>query len=120
MSIVSLCLLAVLLDTTTPSSAGPFGILAIFIFAYLVSLGTMTYLLYGTTRIVAHLASAFTVKKPLRAMPFKRAYYYSTVLAAAPILLIGLQSVGAIGIYEFILVLLFSVIGCIYVTKRIN
>ncbi len=120
MTIASLCLLAALLNTTTPATAGPFGILAIFIFAYLVSLGVVTYLLYGVTRIVAHLASAFTVKKPLGAMPFRRAYYYSTVLAAAPILLIGLQSVGAIGVYEFILVLLFIVIGCVYVTKRIN
>ena len=120
MTLVSLCLLAILLNTTAPATAGPFGILAIFIFAYLSSLGMTTYFLYGASRILSHLATAFTVKKPLRAMTFKRAYYYSTVLAAAPIMLIGLQSVGSIGVYEFILVLLFTVIGCVYITKRIN
>jgi len=41
------------------------------------------------------------------------------VLAAAPIMLIGLQSVGSIGLYEFILVLLFTVIGlCLYHEKN--
>jgi len=119
-TIASLCLLALLLNTTTPATAGPFGILAIFIFAYLSSLGVMTYFLYGASRIVSHLASAFTVKKPVGTMSFKRAYYYSTVLAAAPIMLIGLQSVGAIGVYEFALVLLFTIIGCVYITKRIR
>lgn len=119
-TIISLCLLGVLLNTTAPATAGPFGILAIFIFAYLSSLGVMTYFLYSTSRIISHLGSAFTVKSPLDAMSFRMAYYYSTVLAAAPIMLIGLQSVGSIGLYEFVLVLLFTVIGCIYVTKRIH
>jgi hypothetical protein len=119
-TLVSLCLLALLLNTTAPATAGPFGILAIFIFAYLSSLGVMTYFLYGVSRVVSHLASAFTIQKPFGALSFKRAYYYSTVVAAAPIMLIGLQSVGSIGVYEFILVLLFTVIGCIYITKRIR
>jgi hypothetical protein len=55
----------------------------------------------------------------MQAMSFRRAYYFSTVLAAAPVMLVGLQSVGAIGIYEFILVVVFEVIGCVYITKRI-
>jgi len=120
MTLVSLCLLTILLNTTAPATAGPFGILAIFIFAYLASLGMTTYFLYGASRVTSHLAAAFTVKRPLRALVFKRAYYYSTVLAAAPIMLIGLQSVGSIGLYEFILVLLFTVIGCVYISKRIS
>ncbi len=120
MTPVSLGLLTVILNTTAPATAGPLGILAIFIFGYLSALGIITYILYGVSRTTSHLAVAFTVKKPLRAVSFKRAYYYSTVLAAAPIMLIGLQSVGSIGVYEFMLVLLFTVIGCLYITKRIN
>lgn len=116
----SLSVLGLILNLTTPATAGPFGILAIFIFAYMSSLGLMTYFLYGASRVVSHLASAFTVKKPLAPIPFKKAYYYSTVVAAAPVMLIGLQSVGSIGIYEFVLVLLFVVIGCLYIAKRIR
>lgn len=63
--------------------------------------------------------AGFSLRRPMRPMPFRRAYYFSTILAAAPVMLIGLQSVGAIGIYEFILVIIFEVIGCVYIAKRI-
>lgn len=52
-------------------------------------------------------------------LTYKRAYYFSTVIAAAPVMLIGLQSVGSIGIYEILLVALFTVVGCIYISKRL-
>lgn len=119
-TITSLCLVALLLNVTAPTTIGPLGILAVFILGYLSSLGVMTYFLYSTSRLIAHLGTAFTVKKPISAMPFRVAYYYSTVISAAPIMLIGLQSVGAVGVYEFVLVLLFTVIGCVYITKRIR
>ncbi|MFZ1250403.1 MAG: hypothetical protein WAR37_03090 [Candidatus Microsaccharimonas sp.] len=61
-----------------------------------------------------------TIRKPLSPMEFKRAYYYSTVLAAAPVMLIGLQSVQPIGVYEFILVAIFEVVACLYVNKRMR
>jgi hypothetical protein len=119
-TITSLCLLAVLLNVTSPTTIGPFGILIVFILGYTSSLGVVTYILYTASRLIAHFSSAFTVKRPISSMPFRVAYYYSTVISAAPIMLIGLQSVGAIGFYEVILVGLFSVIGCVYITKRIR
>ena len=118
-TVVSLCLLALMLVLTTPASAGPFGLLVIFLSAYLASLGLISFFLYGITRIVTYASASFTVKRPLQPLSFRRSYYYSTVLAAAPVMLIGLQSVGSVGIYEFILVVLFEVIGCVYITKRI-
>lgn len=120
MTIVSLCLLVYLLNTTTPVTAGPFGILAIFIFAYLSSLGVVTYFLYFISRVVSHLSVVFMARKPFEALTMKRSYFYSTILAATPILLVGLQSVGAGSIYGFILVLIFVAIGCLYVSKRIH
>lgn len=117
-TIVSLCLLIFLLNTTTPATAGPFGILAIFIFAYLSSLGVVTYFLYGISRIIAHLSTVFIARRPFERITLRRSYYYSTIIAAAPILLVGLQSVGAGGVYGFLLVLFFVVIGCLYVSKR--
>ncbi|TAL14369.1 hypothetical protein EPN95_03150 [Patescibacteria group bacterium] len=119
-TLTSLCLLTLLLNISVPTTVGPLGILAVFILGYLSSLGVMTYFLYSFSRLFAHLSSAFTVKKPFTPMPFRLAYYYSTVVAAAPIMLIGLQSVGGIGIYGFILVVAFTVIGCVYITKRIR
>lgn len=119
-TVISLCLLALLLNITAPTTIGPLGILTVFILGYLSSLGMMTYLIYGASRLFVHLGTAFTIKRPLAPIPFKVAYYYSTVIAAAPIMLIGLQSVGNGGIYEFLLVVLFVVIGYVYITKRIR
>ncbi|MEO6109394.1 MAG: hypothetical protein ABIP50_00045 [Candidatus Saccharimonadales bacterium] len=118
-TVASLCLLSLMLVFTTPASAGPFGLLVIFISAYLTSLGLMSFFLYGGSRLFAYASSGFTMKKPIQPLSFRRSYYYSTVLAAAPVMLIGLQSVGAVGIYELLLVVVFEVIGCLYVTKRI-
>lgn len=119
-ALVSLCLLTVLLNVTTPATAGPFGILAIFFFAYLLSLSVVTFLIYWVSRIAAHLSAGLITKKPYEALTLKNSYYYSTIIAAVPILLIGLQSVGAIGIYEFILVFIFVIIGCLYISKRVR
>jgi hypothetical protein len=117
-TIVSLCLLLLLLTTTTPATAGPFGLLAIFLSAYLTFLGTISFFLYGGMRALTFFLSGFAVRKPLRSLSLRKAYYYATVLATAPVMLIGLQSVGAIGIYEVLLVAIFIGIGCVYVSKR--
>jgi hypothetical protein len=119
-TLVSLCLLVILLNMTTPATAGPFGILAIFIFAYLSSLGVMTVLLYGAGKGLNRLSLLFMTRKPFEPLTLSRAYYYSTVVALAPIMIIGLQSVGEVTIYELLLVALFVLIGCLYITKRIR
>ena len=120
MTIASLCLLLLLINITAPTSVGPFGILAVFVFAYTSSLGVVTYFLFGISGIIFKASATFTVKKPLRALSFRDAYYYSTILAIAPVMLVGLQSVNTIGIYEFGLVGLFELIGCLYIAKRIR
>lgn len=116
---VSLCLLLILLNVTTPATAGPFGILAIFVFAYLSSFGLMTFFLYGMSRVITHISSVFILRRPFESLTLRRSYFFSSVIAAAPIMLIGLKSVGAVGIYEYLLVTFFVVVGCLYVSKRI-
>jgi len=61
-----------------------------------------------------------TVRKPITAMPFRRAYYFSTVLAAAPVMILALQSVRSIDVYELALVIIFEVVACVYVSRRIR
>ncbi len=117
-SLLGVGILSVLLTFTSPTTAGPFGLLVIFITAYLTFMGMISFFLFGMSHLIAALLKGSTAKKPLRPMEFRRAYYLSTVLAAAPVMLIGLQSVQQVGIYEFGLVVLFEVIACLYVTKR--
>lgn len=116
----SICLLAVLLNVTTPLTAGPFGILIIFIFAYVSLVGIFAYLLRATSLVVARISATLAPRKPIEKLTFRRSYYYSTVVALGPIMLIGLSSVGSIGIYEILLIIIFIIIGCLYVSKRIN
>lgn len=118
MLVASVLLLIVLLNTTTPSSAGATGILAVFVLTYLAVLSALTFFMYGVSRIIVKLSRGVTIKKPLQPLTLKRAYYYSSVIALAPVILTSMQSVGVMGIYEVGLVVFLIAIGCVYVTKR--
>lgn len=120
LSLASLCVLSAMLTFTTPASAGPFGLLVIFITAYLTFIGLISFFLYGITKLIAAVSAGMTVRKPFQAMSFRRAYYFSTVLAAAPVMLIALQSVKPLDIYLVVLVLIFEVVACLYVSRRIR
>jgi hypothetical protein len=119
-TLLSICVLAVLLNITTPLSAGPFGILVIFIFSYILLVGVFAYILRIISLVVSRISTTFAPRKPIEGLSFRRSYYFSTVVASGPIMLIGLLSVGSVGIYEIILIIIFIVIGCLYVSKRIN
>lgn len=119
-SLASLIVLSLMLTFTSPATAGPFGLLVIFITAYLTFVGLISFFLFGINRLIIMVSSGMTVRKPLHKMEFRRAYYFSTVLAAAPVMLIGLQSVQSIGIYEVVLVIIFEVVACLYVNRRMR
>lgn len=117
-AVLSGVVLTVILNTTTPASAGAFGILAVFLFAYIFVLSVLSFLIYGTFRLVSYIIAMFTGMKPHSVMSLRRAYYYATVLGVIPVMIISMQSVGGVGVYELILIGLFVLVGCIYVTKR--
>lgn len=118
--VVAIAVLALLLSTTEPATIGPLGILSIFVCMYVSVLGVLTFLLYSGSRLMGKISSAFTVKKPLMPLSLRRAYYFSSVIALAPVMIIGMQSVGGVGIYELLLIVVFELIACIYIAKRIS
>jgi hypothetical protein len=111
--------LFLLLNLIAPATAGPFGVLAIFVFAYLSSLGVMTFLLFGISGLISYLSKEFVFRRPIERLSFKNSFFYSSIIAASPIMLIGLRSVGETTIYSYSLVVLFTLIGCLYISKRI-
>lgn len=119
-SLASLIVLSLMLTFTSPASAGPFGLLVIFVTAYLTFVGVISFFLFGINRLFIMVSSSLRPHKTVHPMQFKRAYYFSTVLAAAPVMFIGLQSVQSIGIYEVILVIIFEVVACLYVSRRMR
>lgn len=53
-------------------------------------------------------------------MTLGRSYYFASVIALAPVMVVGMQSVGEVGLYELLLVILFVGIACVYIAKRTN
>jgi len=111
--------LLLIINIASPSSIGPFGILIVFILIYLSSLGVVTFLIFWVSRIATVLSKIFVFKKPIVPMSFRHSYYFGSMISAAPVILVGLGSVGAVGGYELLLVIIFLFVGCFYVSKRI-
>ena len=116
--IIAASVLLFFVTTTTPSHAGPLGILVVFLCLYVMLFSLLTFLIWGVQRVIVKLASPFTVRRPMQPITMSRAYYFSSVLSLGPVMIIGMQSVGGIGVYEAGLVVLFILIGCIYIAKR--
>jgi hypothetical protein len=115
--IASPLLLIAFLQTTTPATSGPLGILLVFILMYTSLLSLLTYLVFYTVNLVNKLATFF-MSKGLGDMSFVRSYYFSSVFALAPVIFIGMESVGRVGLYEVVLIGIFMIVAGVYVAKR--
>lgn len=116
--VAAIVALWVLLVRTSPASTGPLGILAVFVLMYVSALGVLTFLLFGTSTAIARLAGAVEGKAKQEPLSLRKAYYYASVVALAPVMLVAMQSVHEVGFYQLLLVLLFVIIGWVYITKR--
>lgn len=119
-SVAAVVVLAVLLNTTTPASAGPLWILVVFILMYVSTLGVLTFLIYGLNRLIVRMSSSMAAHRPAELLGMRKSYYYSSVISLAPVMIIGMQSVNEVGVYDILLVGLFIAIACVYVAKRAN
>ncbi|MDN5819390.1 MAG: hypothetical protein L0H38_01430 [bacterium] len=117
-SLFSFIGLVVIINASAPSTAGPVGILAVFVLLYLVLLGIITALIYWVSRWGSRLSKGVQLRRPLTRLSLRRSYYFASILALGPVMTLGMQSVGGAGIYELGLVTIFLVIGCIYIAKR--
>ena len=117
-TVVAAAMLCVLLITTTPLSTGPLGILGFFVFMYITALGMLSFLFRGVSvfihKAIPHRRSKFAGRE----LNLKQSYYYASVVALAPVMLIAMQSVGEIGLYQLLLVGFFVIVAWLYVTNR--
>jgi hypothetical protein len=119
-SVLAMVVLFILWQNTTPSTIGPLGILFVFILMYIAVLGALTFLLFGLNKIIVKLSTSTVVRRPVGQMTLGRSYYFASVIALAPVMVVGMQSVGEVGLYELLLVILFVGIACVYIAKRTN
>lgn len=118
-SVIAVTLLVVIFQTTVPAAIGPLGILFVFVLMYVLTLGVLTFLIFGLGNFLQRFVTSLLVtKKPFQALSLTRSYYFSSVISLAPVMLIGIHSVGELGFYDVLLVLIFVAISCVYVAKR--
>ena len=117
-SVVAAIALVFLLNQTTPNQAGPLGVLVIFLLMYVLALVGVTFAIHGGSRLIAKFSASLTVKRPFRVVSLKRSYYYASIIALAPVMLIGMQSVSGINVYDVLLVIFFVLIGVVYISRR--
>ncbi len=118
LAISTLCafvLLSALMQTTSPSSIHPVGILLVFILLYMLALGVLTFFVYVVGVATSRLGRTHQRRQPLS---LKRSYIYGSVLALAPVMMVGMASIGRLGFYELLLVAVFEAVVCFYVSKR--
>lgn len=111
-------MLVVLLFTTTPHNTGPLGILGFFVFMYIAALGVLTFLFQGASFFVSKISLERGRKVIDRQLSLRQSYYRASVVALVPVMLIAMQSVGGVGVYQLLLVAVFVIVAWLYVTNR--
>ncbi|MCL1839874.1 hypothetical protein FWF89_02665 [Candidatus Saccharibacteria bacterium] len=110
-SLLAAIFLMIMINLTTPSDIGPLGVLVFFTLMYLVCLGVIVGLCRLFFIIKGRLGDRARVSR-------RKSYYYGSVLAFVPMVLIFMRSFGELNILEIALVIIFAVLGCFYISKR--
>jgi hypothetical protein len=110
--------LVYVLQATTPSEAGAVGVLAVFLLLYVTLVAALAFFLFYTYQLVVRLFFGEMKHRLGTQFGLKHSYYYASILALGPVMLISLRSVGKGGLLEFGLVALLLVVGCVYVSRQ--
>lgn len=119
LTLLSFIALMVYLQITTPTEAGPAGVLIVFSLMYISTLGFLALFFYWGNRLAVRLGNVLRLRQPLQKIRLLHAYYYASVLSLVPIMLMGMASVGEVGAREILLLAVFSVITIVYLRVRI-
>ena len=107
-SIIGLAVLIIMLNFTSPTEIGPFGVLLFFTTLYLVFFGVITILMQ------------LFIKIAFKRTDFKnKNYLYAAVMAFGPIMLLMARSFGAVSIFTVGLIVIFLALAEFLVYKRI-
>ena len=107
-----------LVNLTTPSMVGPLGVLAFFVCIYIAIVCGLYLLLFTGMKGFQKIARLGRHKTGPNQISVWKLYYYASVLGLAPVILLGMQSVGEVKILDGGLLILFEVLACFYIAKR--
>lgn len=99
---------------TNPLTAGPAGILGLFILLYLLFMSlTFLSLAYG----VGFLRRIKVLKRGNNVAP-RKAYYVASVLACFPVFLLAIMSMGQLAFWDVVWAALFIALATFYVVRK--
>ncbi len=107
-SAIGLAALILMVNLTSPTEIGPFGVLLFFTTLYVVFFGIFFFLFQAFT------ATAF--KKKFRT---NKDYLYAAVAAFAPIMLLMARSFGAVNLWTISLIAIFVALAEFLVYKKV-
>ena len=107
-SIIGLAALIFMLNYTSPTEIGPFGVLLFFTTVYIVCFGLFTFA-YQLFKFLAYKQTIF----------YSKDYLYSAVFAFAPIMTLMAFSFGAISLWTLSLITTFVILAEFLVYKRL-
>lgn len=109
------------LNYTSPTTAGPWGILltfaSIFLFAFAVIFATLNICETIYFRVKPEKSAGVLAGQPK--LFRKRTIYVSVALAFIPLFLISLNSIGQLQLRDVFLILLFEALAIFYIVKRV-
>ncbi len=107
-----------LMNLTTPDMVGPLGVLAFFVCTYIAIVCGLYLLLLTGVKSAQTIVRSGKLHARLEQVSIWKLYYYASVLALAPVILLGMQSVGEVKMLAVGLLILFESLACFYIAKR--
>lgn len=104
---------------TDPSNVGPVGILSVFVLIYLICLILLSFIILFIIKFTNKLRRHFGFKDSGNSPNLYNSFLYGSVVALGLVVLLGRNSLGSIGLFEYILVVAFVFIGCFFVKKQV-
>lgn len=113
-------ILLLVMSQIDPVSAGPGGILLIFVLVYLVVASLLFTILHWGVRVISTIISRRGARVTARSyrVSVRKAYYVASAVAFGPVLLLALNSVRQLKWTDILLVGLFLILAIFYITKR--
>ena len=118
MGLIAAGCLGYILTSTAPTDAGATGVLAVFLLSYIVSVVVLTFFIFVAHRIITRLFYSDRTGRVADDVTLRRSYYFASILALGPLILVSLRSVGRVGVVELMLVLFLLAIGLLYVSRQ--
>lgn len=116
--VVSAVALGYMLISVPPAAAGATGVLAVFLLSYIVSVIVLTFLFFSIQKVLIKLLYSDRTGSVAGQVSLRKSYYYGSILALGPVILVSLRSVGKAGAGELILVVILLAIGCLYISRQ--